>query len=52
MPFARLCDVGKGHSDGSVPTYQWLPSVLDALRLHLATTTEMPPFAKKPEPVS
>jgi len=52
MPFARLCDVGKGHSDGSVPTYQWLPSVLEPLRLHLATTVEAPPFTKNPEPVS
>ncbi|BCZ75917.1 DNA-binding protein, KilA-N domain [Acetobacter phage phiAX1] len=52
MPFARLCDVGKEHSDGAVPTYQWLPSVLDVLRLHLATVAEAPPFAKKPEAVS
>ncbi|GEM17968.1 KilA-N domain-containing protein [Gluconobacter oxydans] len=50
--FGRYEDKPRAHTSGTVQPWGWYPSVLDVLRLHLATATEAPPFAKKPEPVS
>lgn len=50
--FGRYEDKPRAHTSGTVQPWGWYPSVLDVLRLHLATTTEARPFAKSPEPVS
>ena len=50
--FGRYEDKPRAHTSGTVQPWGWYPSVLDILRLHLATVAEARPFAKKLEPTS
>lgn len=51
--FGRYEDKPRANVSGTVQPWGWYPSVLDVLRLHLATAKETPvPFAKTPEATS